>query len=105
MLRPGARLRVLGSRPGAAVGVVGGPVPVPDSTADWTASCAQQAHTRCRLGSVAAELCVGVSEAWDAAAGSDVAERWAVSVAEALTRRPVALLEEPSKPCSSRGSG
>ena len=80
MLRPGAGVRALG------VGVPGAPVLTP-STAHWTAACAQQAHTRCRLGSVAAELCVGVSEAGDAASGLDVADCWAVSVAEAFTKR------------------
>lgn len=99
MLRPGARVWALGV--GVGVGVPGAHAVTP-STAEWTAACAQQAHTRCRLGSVAAELCVGVSEAWGAATGLDVADCWAVSVAEAFTRRWLALPEELSNPCSNK---
>lgn len=58
-----------------------------DSTAAWTAACAQHAHTKCRLGSPAAELCVGMSEAWDSDTGGAVARCWAVSVADAVTSR------------------
>lgn len=46
---------------------------------------------------------MGASEDWGAASGSDVARCcWAVSVAEAFTRRWLALLEQPSKPCSDK---
>ena len=109
MLRPWGRVGVLGSGPGmtvgvgvgVGVGVLGPPVPAA-STTDWTAACAQQAHTMFSPGSVATELGVGVSEAWGAATDSDVAECWAVSVAEAFTKRWSALPEELSKPCSSK---